>query len=148
MKLKLKRIALKKDYTIGKLYIDDVYFCDTLEDAVRDLNKNGKFDGNEKKVHGQTAIPYGTYEVTTNVVSSRFKNRIWAKPYNGKIPRLLNVQSFDGVLLHPGSSQLDTSGCILVGKNTIVGRLTDSQKTFHLLMQKIKNQKNITIEII
>lgn len=148
MKLKLKRIALKKDYTIGKLYIDDVYFCDTLEDTVRDLNKNGKFDGNEKKVHCQTAIPYGTYEVTTNVVSSRFKNRIWAKPYNGKIPRLLNVQSFDGVLLHPGSSQLDTSGCILVGKNTIVGRLTDSQKTFHLLMQKIKNQKNITIEII
>lgn len=148
MKLKLKRIALKKDYTIGKLYIDDVYFCDTLEDTVRDLNKNGKFDGNEKKVHGQTAIPYGTYEVTTNVVSSRFKNRIWAKPYNGKIPRLLNVQQFDGVLLHPGSSQLDTSGCILVGKNTIVGRLTDSQKTFHLLMQKIKNQKNITIEII
>lgn len=148
MKIKLKRIALKKDYTIGKLYIDDVYFCDTLEDAVRDLNKNGKFDSGEKKVYGQTAIPYGTYEVTTNVVSSRFKNRIWAKPYNGKIPRLLNVQSFDGVLLHPGSSQLDTSGCILVGKNTIVGRLTDSQKTFHLLMQKIKNQKNITIEII
>lgn len=148
MKIKLKRIALKKDYTIGKLYIDDVYFCDTLEDAVRDLNKNGKFDNCEKKIYGQTAIPYGTYEVTTNVVSSRFKNRIWAKPYNGKIPRLLNVQSFDGVLLHPGSSQLDTSGCILVGKNTIVGRLTDSQKTFHLLMQKIKNQKNITIEII
>lgn len=148
MKIKLKRIALKKDYTIGKLYIDDVYFCDTLEDAVRDLNKNGKFDNGEKKIYGQTAIPYGTYEVTTNVVSSRFKNRIWAKPYNGKIPRLLNVQSFDGVLLHPGSSQLDTSGCILVGKNTIVGKLTDSQKTFHLLMQKIKNQKNITIEII
>lgn len=148
MKIKLKRIALKKDYTIGKLYIDDVYFCDTLEDAVRDLNKNGKFDNGEKKIYGQTAIPYGTYEVTTNVVSSRFKNRTWAKPYNGKIPRLLNVQSFDGVLLHPGSSQLDTSGCILVGKNTIVGRLTDSQKTFHLLMQKIKNQKNITIEII
>lgn len=148
MKIKLKRIAIKKDYTIGKLYIDDVYFCDTLEDAVRDLNKNGKFDNGEKKIYGQTAIPYGTYEVTTNVVSSRFKNRIWAKPYNGKIPRLLNVQSFDGVLLHPGSSQLDTSGCILVGKNTIVGRLTDSQKTFHLLMQKIKNQKNITIEII
>lgn len=148
MKIKLKRISLKKDYTIGKLYIDDVYFCDTLEDAVRDLNKNGKFDNGEKKIYSQTAIPYGTYEVTTNVVSSRFKNRIWAKPYNGKIPRLLNVQSFDGVLLHPGSSQLDTSGCILVGKNTIVGRLTDSQKTFHLLMQKIKNQKNITIEII
>lgn len=148
MKLTLKRIALKPTYTIGKLYIDDNYFCDTLEDTVRDLNKDGKFDNGEKKIKGKTAIPYGTYEITTNVVSSRFKNRVWAKPYGGKIPRLINIPSFDGVLLHPGSSAEDTSGCLLVGKNTIVGRLTDSQKTFHALMQKIKNQKNLTIEII
>ena len=148
MKLTLKRIALKPTYTIGKLYIDDNYFCDTLEDTVRDFNKDGKFDNGEKKIKGKTAIPYGTYEITTNVVSSRFKNRVWAKPYGGKIPRLINVPSFDGVLLHPGSSAEDTSGCLLVGKNTIVGRLTDSQKTFHALMQKIKNQKNLTIEII
>ena len=148
MKLTLKRIALKPTYTIGKLYIDDKYFCDTLEDTVRDLNKNGKFDNGEKKIKGETAIQYGTYEITTNVVSQRFKNRVWAKPYGGKIPRLINVPSFDGVLLHPGSSSADTSGCLLVGKNTIVGRLTDSQKTFHMLMQKIKDQKNLIIEII
>lgn len=148
MKLTLKRIALKPTYTIGKLYIDDNYFCDTLEDTVRDLNKDGKFDNGEKKIKGKTAIPYGTYEITTNVVSQRFKNRVWAKPYGGKIPRLINVPSFDGVLLHPGSSSADTSGCLLVGKNTIVGRLTDSQKTFHMLMQKIKDQKNLIIEII
>lgn len=148
MKLTLKRIALKPTYTIGKLYIDDNYFCDTLEDTVRDLNKDGKFDNGEEKIKGKTAIPYGTYEITTNIVSQRFKNRVWAKPYGGKIPRLINVPSFDGVLLHPGSSAEDTSGCLLVGKNTIVGRLTDSQKTFHALMQKIKNQKNLTIEII
>ena len=148
MKLTLKRIALKPTYTIGKLYIDDNYFCDTLEDTVRDINKDGKFDNGEEKIKGKTAIPYGTYEITTNIVSQRFKNRVWAKPYGGKIPRLINVPSFDGVLLHPGSSAEDTSGCLLVGKNTIVGRLTDSQKTFHALMQKIKNQKNLTIEII
>lgn len=148
MKLTLKRIALKPTYTIGKLYIDDNYFCDTLEDTVRDINKDGKFDNGEKKIKGKTAIPYGTYEITTNIVSQRFKNRVWAKPYGGKIPRLINVPSFDGVLLHPGSSAEDTSGCLLVGKNTIVGRLTDSQKTFHALMQKIKSQKNLTIEII
>lgn len=148
MKLTLKRIALCQTYTIGKLYIDDDYFCDTLEDAVRDLDKDGKFGNGEKKVYAKTAIPYGTYKITTNVVSPRFKNRVWAKPYGGKIPRLINVPSFDGVLIHPGSSAADTSGCLLVGKNTIVGRLTDSQKTFHALMQKIKGQKNITIEII
>jgi hypothetical protein len=126
MKLTLKRIALRPTYTIGKLYIDDVYFCDTIEDTVRDINKNGKFDNGEKKVYSKTAIPYGTYEITTSVVSLRFKNRVWAKPYGGKIPRLINVPSFDGVLIHPGSSADDTSGCLLVGKNTIVGRLTDS----------------------
>lgn len=148
MEIVVKRIALKPTYTIGKLYIDGEYFCDTLEDTVRDLNKNGKFDNGEKKVYGETAIPYGTYNVVTNIVSTRFKNRTWAKPYNGKIPRLINVPSFDGVLIHPGSSANDTSGCLLVGKNKIVGRLTDSQKTFHALMQKIKGQKNITIEVI
>ena len=62
MKLTLKRIALRPTYTIGKLYIDDVYFCDTIEDTVRDLNKNGKYDNGEQKIHSKTAIPYGTYE--------------------------------------------------------------------------------------
>ena len=148
MKLILKRIALRDTYTIGKLYIDDVYFCDTLEDKVRDLNKNGKFDNGEKKVYGETAIPYGTYKVDMNTVSPRFKNRVWAKPYGGKIPRLLNINSFEGVLIHPGTTSKDTSGCLLVGRNTIVGKLTQSQATFHKLMSKLKGQKDITIEIV
>ena len=63
MKLTLKRIALRDTYTIGRLYIDGVYFCDTLEDKVRDLNKNGKFDNGENKVYSETAIPYGIYKV-------------------------------------------------------------------------------------
>lgn len=148
MKLKLKRIALRDTYTIGRLYIDDVYFCDTLEDKVRDLNKNGKFDNGEKKVYGETAIPYGTYKVDMNTVSPRFKNRVWAKPYGGKIPRLLNINSFEGVLIHPGTTSKDTSGCLLVGRNTIIGKLTQSQATFNKLMSKLKGQKDITIEIV
>lgn len=148
MKLTLKRIALKDTYTIGKLYIDDDYFCDTLEDTVRDANKNGKFDNGEQKVYGQTSIPYGTYNITLDVVSQRFKNRVWAKPYGGKVPRLLNVPSFDGVLIHPGTTSKDTSGCLLVGRNTIVGKLTQSQDTFHKLMSKLKGQKDVTIEIV
>lgn len=148
MKLILKRIALRDTYTIGKLYIDGVYFCDILEDKVRDLNKNGKFDNGEKKVYSETAIPYGTYKVDINTVSPRFKNRVWAKPYGGKIPRLLNVNSFEGVLIHPGTTSKDTSGCLLVGRNTIVGKLTQSQNTFHKLMSKLKGEKDITIEIV
>ena len=148
MKLILKRIALRDTYTIGKLYIDGVYFCDTLEDKVRDLTKNGKFDNGENKVYSETAIPYGMYKVDINTVSPRFKNRVWAKPYGGKIPRLLNVNSFEGVLIHPGTTSKDTSGCLLVGRNTIVGKLTQSQNTFHKLMSKLKGQKDITIEIV
>ena len=148
MKLILKRIALRDTYTIGRLYIDGVYFCDTLEDKVRDLNKNGKFDNGEKKVYSETAIPYGIYKVDINTVSPRFKNRVWAKPYSGKIPRLLNVNSFEGVLIHPGTTSKDTSGCLLVGRNTIVGKLTQSQSTFHKLMSKLKGKKDITIEIV
>lgn len=140
MKLILKRIALKQTYTIGHLYIDGEYFCDTIEDKVRDLKK-------EPKVKGQTAIPYGTYEVITNVVSPRFKDRSWAKPYGGKVPRLVNVPGFEGVLIHPGTDQNSTSGCLIVGQNKIKGKVINSQKTFYALMSKLKDQKNITITI-
>ena len=81
MKLTLKRIALCQTYTIGKLYIDDDYFCDTLEDTVSDLDKDGKFDNGEKKVYGKTAIPYGTYEIKWTY-SPRFKKYT---------PQLMNV---------------------------------------------------------
>ena len=107
MKLTLKRIALRPTYTIGKLYIDDVYFCDTIEDTVRDLNKNGKFDNGEKKVHSKTAIPYGTYEIKWTY-SPRFKKYT---------PRLMNVPSFEGIRIHAGNTNADTEGCLILGKN-------------------------------
>ena len=92
MKLLLKRIALRDTYTIGKIYIDGEYFCDTLEDKVRDLNKNGVFDGDEKKVYGETAIPYGTYKVILSY-SPKFK-RI--------LPELLDVPCFTGIRIQGG----------------------------------------------
>lgn len=148
MKLKLKRIARKETYTIGKLYIDDQYFCDTLEDKDRGLSQNDQLsDIKSKKVNGETAIPTGEYNITMNVISPRFKNRVWAKPYNGKVPRLLNVPGFDGVLIHPGTTSADTHGCILVGQNKQVGKVVNSQTTFHLLMKKLQKQNDITIEI-
>ena len=57
-----------------------------------------------KKVYGETAIPTGTYKITMNVISNKFKNRVWAKPYGGKVPRILDVPAFEGVLLHPGTT--------------------------------------------
>ena len=139
MELTLRRIALRDTYTIGRLYVDDVYVSDTLEDCVRDLNRNGQFDNGEKKVYGETAIAYGRYEVELNVKSPKYSNFAkypWAKPYDGFLPRLKNVKNFDGVLLHVGNTPKDTLGCILVGYNTIKGQLTDSRKAFALLMDK------------
>ena len=63
MKLKVIRKYFKNTYTIGKLYVNDKYFCDTLEDKNRDLNKNGKFDNGEVKVYSETCIPFGTYNI-------------------------------------------------------------------------------------
>lgn len=152
MKLTLKRIALRPTYTIGKLYVNGKYECDTIEDTVRDLNHNGKFDNGEKKVAGITAIPYGTYSITMKVKSPRFSQKIQYKKCGGYLPRLQGVPEFDGVLIHIGNTAEDSEGCILVGKNTQVGRVTDSTVTFWALYNKLLKAdisgEHIEIEII
>lgn len=143
MEITVKRIAKRQGYTIGKMSIDGEYFCDTLEDADRGLKADMPLERIQKlKVYGQTAIPTGRYAVTLDVVSPRFKARSWARPYGGKIPRLLNVPGFEGVLCHPGNDSSATSGCILVGRNTVVGKVTDSVATFHALMKKLLAAKD------
>lgn len=137
MRLTLQRIAKKETYTIGRLYVDGVYFCDTIEDKDRGLKSHYPLDKiKETKVYGETAIPLGTYDITMDVVSPKFRSRSWATPYGGKIPRLLSVPAFEGVLIHPGNTAEDCLGCILVGKNTSVGRVNNSQVTFRSLMDK------------
>lgn len=140
MKLTLKRIALKPTYTIGKLYIDDNYFCDTLEDTVRDLNKDGKFDNGEKKIKGETAIPYGTYEIKWTY-SPRFKKYT---------PQLMNVPSFEGIRIHAGNTNASTSGCLLLGENKKVGMVLNSKATIAKFCPIIKDacaKGKVTIEI-
>lgn len=140
MKLTLKRIALKPTYTIGKLYIDDKYFCDTLEDTVRDLNKDGKFDNGEKKIKGKTAIPYGTYEIKWTY-SPRFKKYT---------PQLMNVPSFEGIRIHAGNTNASTSGCLLLGENKKVGMILNSKATIAKFCPIIKDacaKGKVTIEI-
>lgn len=141
MELLLRRTALKPGYTIGHLYFikdgECRYLCDTLEDTVRDLNKNGKFDNGEKKVYGKTAIPYGTYIVSMDTRSpkySDYKKYPYAQQFGAYMPRLLNVPEFDGVLIHPGTTADDSLGCILVGQNKVVGKLINSQSTWKSLM--------------
>lgn len=148
MRLLLKRIFTCDTYTIGKLYIDGQYFCDTLEDADRGLDWNMSLDEiKHKKVYGKTAIPRGKYVIDMNTISPRFKDRSWAKQWNGKLPRLKSVPGYEGVLIHPGNTADDTSGCILVGRNKVKGQVVESQKTFHSLMNILKKDNNITITI-
>ena len=115
-----------KGFTEGKLYLDGVYFCDTIEDEER-----------AKKIQDKTAIPKGKYSVIINM-SNRFKKLM---------PLLLNVPNYTGVRIHSGNTSEDTEGCILVGKKLKDGFVTKSRDTFKLLMKKLEGQQQITIEI-
>ncbi|NLZ94625.1 MAG: hypothetical protein GX921_02220, partial [Bacteroidales bacterium] len=110
MKLKLIRKYKCPNYTIGHLYINDKYFCDTLEDKVRQL------DSIEDKIKHKTAIPEGKYKVVVTM-SPKFKRLL---------PLLLNVPFFEGIRIHRGNDENDTSGCIIVGENKIKGKVINS----------------------
>ena len=135
--MKLVRTQFKDTQTIGKLYLNGVYFCDTLEDKNRDLNKNGIFDGTEKKVYAQTCIPFGQYKVIINQ-SSRFKRLM---------PRLLNVPHFDGILIHNGVTEKNSAGCILVGSYD-GQKLVRSKEIFNKLFEIMKYYNDIQISIV
>ena len=140
MRLTLKRIANRKDYCIGKLYINGKYFCDTLEDVDRGLDDSMTEDDiKQLKIKGQTAIPVGIYTVLLT----------YSPKYKKIMPLINNVKGYSGIRIHSGNSSKDTEGCLLVGKNTVVGRLTDSRNTYNALFKRLqqKGSNKITIEI-
>ncbi len=143
MKLLVKRIFKGDSYTIGKLYIDGVYFSDTIEDVVREMpatcpnTPRGIACACKEKVYAQTAIPAGTYRVTMEY-SPRFKR---------KLPYLHDVPHFLGILIHSGNDQGHSSGCLIVGRNTVKGKVLESKATLDTLLSKIGNQKNLTITV-
>lgn len=138
MLLTIVRKYCCEDYTIGDLLIDGDFFCNTLEDRVRDENRNGEFDGDEEKVYGETAIPFGEYKVSLSV-SKKFKRLL---------PYIHNVPEFSGVRIHRGNRAKDSHGCPLVGFNRAKGMVLDSAKTENALMERLKGQKNIQLKII
>ena len=140
MKLLVDRKWKKDTYTIGRLYIDGIYFCNTLEDKDRGLTQTDPLSKIQStKVYAETAIPTGTYEIQMNVLSPKYSTYTWYKNLcKGYMPRLKNVPGFQGILIHPGNTALDSAGCLLVGKNSKVGQLTDSKNTFAKLYKKMK----------
>lgn len=154
MNLKLVRKYKKDTYTIGILYVDGVYFCETCEDKDRGLKQTDSLAKIKAvKLPNETAIPTGVYKVRMDIISPKYSQIDFYKELcSGKMPRIMNVPGFEGILVHPGSSALDSSGCVLVGRNKIKGGLTLSRVTFSELYTKMNAAHNrgesITIEIV
>ena len=152
MKLTIKRTIIRSSYTLGKLYIDGVYFCDTLEDKDRGLTQNMSVEQIKSiKVLGETAIPKGTYRVTLDVVSPKFsKYPFYMQTCGGKLPRLIDVKGYEGVLIHVADGPKRDSlvqGCIGIGNLSAEEYLMNGKKVFVELYNKLKGN-NIELEII
>ena len=152
MKLTIKRPITRNNYTLGKLYIDGVYFCDTLEDRDRGLTQNMSVEQiKSMKVPGETAIPKGTYRVTLDVVSPKFsKYPFYMQTCGGKLPRLIDVKGYEGVLIHVADGPKRDSlvqGCIGIGNLSAEEYLINGKKIFIELYNKLKGN-NIELEII
>lgn len=116
MKLRLIRTSMQEGFTTGVLYAGEEMLAHTLEPQQRDLSA-------EPKVWGRTAIPAGNYRLIL-APSKRFKR---------KMPYLMDVPRFSGVMIHCGNTVADTHGCILVGEREKHDTLKNSRSTFEKL---------------
>jgi len=139
MRLTLIRIANRPTYCIGKLYIDGVYYCDVIEDTDRGLDdKMTEEEILKKKVKGETAIPTGIYHVYLT----------YSPKYKKQMPLIDGVKGYSGIRIHSGNTSKDTEGCLIVGKNTKVGMVTESRKTYNALFRElVKANSKIIIDI-
>ena len=138
MELTIIRYDFLPDRTFGKLYIDGEYWCDTLEDRDRNLyDYMSAEEIKQKKVYGETAIPYGKYEVKLT----------YSIKYEKELPQILNVPGFQGVRIHNGSFPTHSLGCILIGRR-LNDMLTDSRVTTSNFVKKIDKESSITLNII
>ena len=131
MKLTLQRYLFAEDYTMGLLFIDGVYFCDTIEDKYRgqELKKT--------KVMNETCIPYGVYDVKIT----------YSPKYKKDMPQILDVPYFTGVRIHSGNNASDSSGCVICGIKSKNGEVLESRKTYNALLKRLETAKYIKIDI-
>lgn len=135
MEIKIVRPAIKTlPYTISDLYINDVFFCNTMEDQDRDLHQDKPILVKARKVKHQTAIPYGRYEVVMS----------YSEKFKALLPLLTNVPHFDGIRIHAGNTQNDSSGCILPGEKAgekVVSSRLWTGKLIKLIQDALKKEK-------
>ena len=139
MKIKVVRQVFTDKSTIGSLYVNDVFFCYTLEDKDRGLDQSQSLIMIQaKKLFGITAIPYGNYPLIVN-----------KSPKFGRLlPRLQGIKGFDGVLIHRGNSAEHSHGCILVGYKKGVDCIMESTKAEADLITILQRESTHTIEIV
>ncbi len=129
MEIKVIRDVHSENSTTGKMYVDDVFECFTLEDKDRGLKSTMSLDELKSlKVYGETAIPTGRYQVTTS----------FSGIFQREMPLLVNVPDYDEVRIHPGNSDKDTLGCILVGEARTVDWVSNSRAAFARFWPKMK----------
>lgn len=129
--LELIRKYKKENYTIGKLYINGKYFCDTLEDTDRGLDQNMSLDKIKNlKVKAHTAIPTGVYEIKMT----------YSPKYKRIMPLINNVPGYEGIRIHAGNTHEHTEGCVLVGFNKAVGKVLNSKETFEQLYKYLEEE--------
>ena len=144
MKLTLNRKFRGPTYTIGDLSINGNFFCNTIEDTVRELpaacrnTPNGRSCTCKEKIYARTAIPAGTYKITFQ----------YSPKYKKKMPYLHDVPHFLGILIHSGNTEVDSAGCIIVGNNTVRGKVLESLATFQNLYSILESEVDITIQIV
>lgn len=139
MKIKVVRQVFTDKSTIGSLYVNDVFFCYTLEDKDRGLDQSQSLIMIQaKKLFGITAIPYGKYPLIVN-----------KSPKFGRLlPRLQGIKGFDGVLIHRGNSAEHSHGCILVGYKKGTDCIMESTKAEADLITILQKESTHTIEIV
>lgn len=149
MEVSVNRVAKKETYTIGRLFVNGLRVCDTLEDTDRGLVQSmSPAEIDDLKVYGETAIPAGRYRIDMETVSNKFGANPWYQQLcGGRIPRLVNVPGFKGILIHPGNTALDSYGCILVGENKAVGKVLYSRATFAKLYGMLRTAHDAGEEI-
>ena len=143
MEILIDRKYKMQNYTIGKLYINNQYFCDTLEDTERGLSSDMSItEIKNKKVYGKTCIPSGLYTILYT----------YSPKYQRLMPLVDGVKGFEGIRIHSGNTPEDSLGCILLGFNKEKGKVLQSRDTcnkFYKLIEEAiyKKGEAITLKI-
>lgn len=139
MELTLDRRWKKDKYTIGNLYINGEWFCNTVEDKDRGLSQDMSLeDIKKKKVYSETAIPTGKYRISMKRKSPKYSQKKQYEKCGGYVPYLRDVPGYSGILIHIGNWPTESAGCILVGENKVRGGVVNSTTWFWKLYDILK----------